>query len=225
MASLSFAVPTAGLISPSTWGSRDAIKGQLSNIWKNYGNYFKFSSAQSGLNVKILVAFCAVESGGNPIAGGSTSATQGLMQFNKNYVKEQLKNEYKSKRLSDAEKQKLASYGFTFDSEGNTRDFTQADLVKPELNILIGSIILSQLADQPWARVNGQLRLDRMIVAYNAGLYGKWGKIATKEPNSSPLDLYNKLEGNRTSQNYIAKMMGKGSALDILSSELNNTVV
>jgi hypothetical protein len=224
MAILTFAIPTMGLTSPSSWGSRDAIKNQINTIWSKYGNYFKFASVQSGLNVKILVAFCAVESGGNPIAGGSTSPTQGLMQFNKNYVKEQLKNEFKSGRLSDAEKQKLASYGFKFDSEGNTRDFTQADLVKPELNILVGSIILSQLADQPWARINGQLRLDRIIVVYNAGLYGKWGKIATQQPNTSPLDLHNKLEGNRVSQSYLSKMMGKNGALDIATSDLNSLI-
>ena len=224
MANLTFSVPTIGLISPPTWGSRDAIKGQINNIWNKYGNFFKFASNESGINVKILVAFCSVESGGNPTAGGSGSATQGLMQFNKNYVKEQLKNEFTSGRLSDAEKSKLASYGFTFDKLGNTRDFTQADLVKPELNILIGSMIISQLADQSWARDNGVLRIDKIIVVYNAGMYGKWGKIAINTPTINPKDLHDKLTGNNTTQSYLRKMLGKDGALDITNSDFSGTI-
>jgi len=224
MDNLTFSVPTIGLISPPTWGSRDAIKGQINNIWNKYGNFFKFASNQSGINVKILVAFCSVESGGNPTAGGSSSATQGLMQFNKNYVKEQLKNEFTSGRLSDAEKSKLASYGFTFDKLGNTRDFTQADLVKPELNILIGSMIISQLADQSWARDNGVLRIDKIIVVYNAGMYGKWGKIAIKTPTTNPKDLHDKLTGNNTTQSYLRKMLGKDGALDIANSDFSGAI-
>lgn len=224
MALLTVNAPLVGLESPASWGSKASIKGLMQSTWNKYGNYFRFASQQSGLSSKILLAFCVIESGGNPTAGGSSSATQGLMQFNKNYVQAQLKNEYTSGRLSDAEKQKLASYGFTFDAQGNTRAFTQADLVKPELNILIGSIILSQLADQSWATVNGKLRLDRILVVYNAGLYGKWGKIATSEPNANPVELYNKLEGNKTTRSYIAKMFGVGGALDIANNELGNVI-
>lgn len=218
-------VPTVGLVSPSSWGSRSAIEGQLSSIWKKYWSYYKFASKNSGIPVKILVAFTAVESGGNPTAGAG--ATKGLFQFNHSYVASQLKNEFSSGRLSDEEKAKLASFGFTFDKDGNTRTFTSADAVKPELNILIGSIILSQLADQDWAKNGADINFSSIIVVYNSGLYSKWSKIAMANRTATPKQLVDALAGNAVTQSYIKKMMGKDGALDILTTSptLKNTVV
>lgn len=224
MAALTLNAPTNGLIAPTSWGSRAQIEAQLRKIWTNYGKYIQFASKESGIPSEVLVSFISVESGGNPTAGGSGSATQGLMQFNKNYVKAQLKNEFTSKRLSDAEKSKLAAYGFNFDASGNTRDFTQADLIKPELNILVGSIVLGQLIDQPFGTQNGNLRLDKVITAYNSGLYSKWSKIAIASKSTNAKQLHDELSGNKTTQYYIRKILGLNGSLDISTKELKSII-
>jgi hypothetical protein len=139
-------------------------------------------------------------------------------------MKTQLENEYKSDRLSDEEKAKLASYGIKFDSNGKTREITQADNLKPELNILLGSIVLGQIVDQPWAKDGNNIRLDKVIVVYNTGLYSKWSKIVMKSKSTTPAQLVNELAGNSVSQAYIRKIMGANGILDIASKELASTI-
>jgi soluble lytic murein transglycosylase-like protein len=225
MATLTLNAPTVGLTAPTSWGSRAQIEAQLKKIWTNYGKYIQFASKESGIAPEVLVAFISVESGGNPTAGGSGSATQGLTQFNRSYLKAQLKNEFTSKRLSANEKAKLAAYGFNFDANGNTREFTQSDLIKPELNILAGSIVLGQLIDQPFAVQNGNLRLDKVITTYNSGLYSKWSKIAMASNSTNAKQLHDELAGNKVTQAYIRKIMGVNGALDIASKELKGIIV
>lgn len=216
--------PTLTLKSPSSWGSRAAIKGQMSKIWTNFGKYIQFSAKESGIDPKILTAFIAIESGGNPSAGSGN--TKNLMQANVSYMKSQLENEFKAGRLSDAEKSKLAAYGINFDAKGNTREITVADNLKPELNILIGSIILGQLASQPWATDStGALKLASIITVYNSGMYGTWGKKAIAISSANPKVLHDALAGNTTTQSYIRKMFGVDGALDIASNELKNIIV
>jgi len=224
MATLTVSAPTVSLNSPSSWGSRADILSILKNIWNNYGKFIQFASKESNIDPKILASFMAVESGGKPKAGSGN--TQNLMQANVSYMKSQLENEYKSNRLSEAEKQKLAQFGIKFDSKGNTRDITVEDNFKPELNILIGSIVLGQLIDQSWAKDStGALKLASVITVYNAGMYGQWGKIAIKNPSSDPKVIHDALKGNTTTQAYIRKMYGINGALDVASNELKNIIV
>ena len=216
--------PILTLKAPTSWGSRSAIEGQLRKIWNNYGSFIQFASRESGIDPKILASFIAIESGGNPSAG--SGYTKNLMQANVSYMKAQLENEFKSKRLSDAEKSKLAAYGITFDANGNTRNITVSDNLKPELNILIGSIILGQLADQPWGKdSNGALKLASVITVYNSGMYGTWGKKAIAIKSASPKALHDALAGNSTTQTYIRKMFAPDGALDIASNELGALIV
>ena len=222
MAELSVAIPVAGLTSPASFGSRDAIKNVMQQGWNKYGKFFQFASKQSGIPVKALFAFATAESTLNPNAG--SGLTKGLMQANYSYMKTQLENEYKSDRLSDEEKAKLASYGIKFDSNGKTREITQADNLKPELNILLGSIVLGQIVDQPWAKDGNNIRLDKVIVVYNTGIYSKWSKIAMKSKSTTPTQLVSELSGNSVSQAYIKKIMGLNGILDIASKELKDTI-
>ncbi len=69
MATTTITAPKANLISPSSWGSRDAIKGQVSNIMKKYGAYIKTASENANIPAQVIASFIAVESGGNPTAG------------------------------------------------------------------------------------------------------------------------------------------------------------
>ena len=210
-------IPASGLTRPTSWGSRDAVKGQLEKIWKNYKSAIEFASEQSKIPKEILVAFISVESGGNPKAGSSGHVTQGLMQWNRTYAQANLEKEFKEKRLSDAEKKKLAEFGIKFDANGKTRAITNADQLKPELNILIGSIILGQMIDTDWGTENGEIKMERVIAVYNAGAYGDTGKKARSKQYPTPLALANVV--NPTTRTYIAKMLGKDGALDIVKSD------
>jgi len=235
MPTTSVSVPKSDLVSPSSWGSREAVKGQVDKIMKNYGSFIRFASENSKIPAEILASFIAVESGGNPTAGGSSSPTQGLMQWNRNYAQNILETEYKMGRLTPEEKDKLAFYGIKFDANGKTRAITQADAIKPELNILIGSILLGQYADsyhdggkstmvggvrRKWAvdEKNGELRLDRIIAVYNGGAYGDTGTKARTGTHNSAKQLADSV--NSTTRSYISKMLGVNGAMDVASTDL-----
>jgi hypothetical protein len=237
MATTTISVPKAGLTSPSSWGTREQVTKQLENIMKKYGSYIKFASENSKIPSEVIASFIAVESGGNPTAGGSGSATQGLMQWNRTFAKNFLEAEYRLGRLTPAEKSKLATYGVKFDSNGLTRTITQADAVKPELNILIGSILLGQYADsyhdggkstmvngvaRKWAvdGLAGELRIDRMVSVYNSGAYGSIGKLGRLGNHANAKELADALPEPTTS--YVKKILGKNGAMDILTSELKS---
>jgi hypothetical protein len=228
MATSTVAAPQANLVSPASWGNRESIVKMMRKIVKDYGKDLKFASENSKIPVGILAAFIAVESGGNATAGGSASPTQGLMQWNRVYAKNFLEAEKRLGRLTPAEEEKLASYGIKFNAQGLTRVITQADQIKPGLNILIGSILLGQYVDSrydggkltgQWAiDQDGKLRLDRIITVYNAGAYGPDGKKARTGNHPTAFALANVV--NATTKSYINKILGKNGAMDIASNEV-----
>lgn len=230
-------VPKPNLQSPSSWGSRDAVKGQVENIMKKYGAYIKMASENARIPAQVIASFIAVESGGNPTAGGSGSVTQGLMQWNRTYAQNILETEYRMGRLTPEEKSVLAKYGITFNAQGKTRVITQADQIKPELNIMIGTILLGQYADsyhdggkstmvngvaRKWAKddTTNELRLDRMIAVYNAGAYGDAGKKARTGAYATAKALADNV--NSITSAYIKKMLGKDGAMDVASTDLKS---
>jgi soluble lytic murein transglycosylase-like protein len=237
MATTTLSVPKANLLSPSSWGSREAIRGQVDNIMKKYGAFIRFASENAKIPSQVIASFIAVESGGNPTAGGSSSPTQGLMQWNRTYAQNILETENRMGRLTPEEKAKLATYGIKFDANGKTRAITQADAIKPELNILIGTILLGQYADsyhdggkstmvsgvrRKWAidDKDGELRLDRIIAVYNAGAYGDTGSKARTINHASAKQLADSV--NTTTRSYIAKMLGVNGAMDVASTDLKS---
>jgi hypothetical protein len=205
------------------------IKMMRAGIGK-YGKYFQFASQMSGLPIEMLIAFSAAESrvGGN--VGAPGHPTRGIMQWNRAYAKSILENEVSMGRMTDEEKSKLAEYGIIFDANGKTRVITEADQMKPELNILIGSIIIGQLADSylqgkspdpnSWGTENGKVRLDRIICVYNAGPNGETGKEARFGNHSTPYALSKVV--NPTSRAYIRRLMGKGGFYDLLINKMQS---
>lgn len=205
--------PAKGLTSPKSWGSSESIKKMMEKIYKDFGSYISFASKESNLPEKMIASFIAVESGGNAKAGASGHVTQGLMQWNRNYAKSQLEKELKEGRMTDGEKKKLADYGIKFDANGKTRAITNADQLKPELNILIGTMILGQLVDTNWGTEDGEIKLDRIISVYNAGAYGDTGKKARSKQYKTPEALAKVV--NPISRAYIQKILGVQGALDL----------
>ena len=221
MATLTLYAPVVApitLTSPTTWyKTRQGLKDQMIKTWAKYGNYFKYYAQTSKVPAEVLFAFTMVESGGNALAGGSTSQTQGLMQWNRIYAGGTgntdfvLTREFNKGRLTQAEKDKLATFGIKFDAKGNTRSITQTDLQNPELNILIGSIILGQYIDETWGSdPDGKIRMDRIIAKYNWGIGGfKKNGLATKDLQGVLANVPS------VTKTYIEKMLGKNGALDI----------
>ena len=234
MATKTLLIPSEKLISPSSWGSRQSIKTMIEKILYNYGTFITFSSENSKLPKSVIASFIAVESGGNSKAGASGHITQGLMQWNRNYAKAQLETEFAQKRLTPAEIQKLASFGIKF-TNGKTRVITNADQLKPELNILIGSILLGQFIDsyydggkggkkqKEWATdPDGTIRLDRIISVYNTGAYGEAGKKAISATYKTASEQAKNV--NSITSAYINKILGLNGAYDILTSDLANQI-
>lgn len=213
MAEVKLVYPASGLVSPSSWGTKAQILKMMETINKNYGTYIQFASTESKLPKEMIASFIAVESGGIANAGASGHITQGLMQWNRTYAKSQLETELKMGRMTENEKNKLASYGIKFDANGKTRVITNADQLKPELNILIGTIILGQLVDTDWGTENNEIKLDRVIAVYNAGAYGDTGKKARSKTYKTPKDLANVV--NSITSAYIKKILGFDGALHL----------
>ena len=240
MAVYSLSIPQQNLFADAKMGTPDQVKLMLKEGIKKYGKFFQFAAENSKLPVEMLIAFAAVESGIGRFIGNAGHPTIGIMQWDRGFAKRQLENELRLGRMTPAEKDKLKEFGITFDKNGLTRVVTEADQVKPELNILIGSILLGQLADSylnndaadspAWAVENGQIRLDRMIAVYNAGAYGKTGLAArfggfpTAYQLSEALKVL-KPKPNFTTPKYISRLMGKGGYYDLLMTDLKEDVV
>lgn len=210
-------VPSSGLMSPQNWGSRDSIKKMIQGIISRYRPFISFASATNKIPSAVIAAFIAVESGGDPKAGGAGHITQGLMQWNRDFAKENLETEYKLGRISEAEREKLAKFNIIFDKNGKTRQITNQDQLNPELNILIGAIILGQLIDSKWAYDGKELRLDRVIAVYNAGAFGDTGKKARTGNYPSAKALAEAV--NPVTKSYISKMLGANGAMDVIKTD------
>ena len=219
---LKITIPAQGLVAPKSWGTRNQVKNLMSEIWSKFSNEIKNVSNVTGIPAKIITAFIAVESRGDVEAGGTGHPTQGLMQWNRAYAKEFLEKDFKSGRLTKPEAKILAKYGIKFDDNGNTREITNADQLNPELNILIGTLIISQYIDSEWGVSGSEIRLDRVIAVYNAGAYGETGKKARFGNHPTPLALAEDV--NLITQSYIKKIMGQNGALDVANRELNTTI-
>jgi hypothetical protein len=227
-------IPKFDLTSPSSWGSREAIAGQVRKIMQKYGSYIKWSADNSKVPMEVIAGFIAVESGGNASAGSSGHVTQGLMQWNRDYIYASLEAESKLGRMTPAEKDKLKSFGITFSADHKiNRKITNADQLKPELNILIGTILLGQYVDSMhdggkktisngsqvlWAKDDdGELRMDRIIAVYNGGAYGEGGTKARSKKYPTAKALADAV--NSVTSSYIKKVMGKNGALDVATSD------
>ena len=199
----------------------DAIKKKLNTIDSKYGDIIDNIADITGLNAEIIKSFIFIESAGNETA--HTASATGLMQVGTAPASDGLVFEKSTGRLGDEEtalvkkylgsrwslldkvKPKVKSIGKTF--------ITKADLLKPEFNILIGSIIIKQLIDE--FASGGDVRLDKVAVVYNTGRFSKTGKIAIKH-TGTPAQLIAKIPSGQA--DYIRKLVGTNSLMDILSS-------
>lgn len=196
--------------------NEDRIK---SVIRPKFGKFINNTSTLTGVPVELIESFIFIESAGNEKAK-SPYAT-GLMQLSPATASDALVKEKGAGRLQAGEaalikkylgnrysfiekvKPKQTSIGKTF--------ITNDDLLKPEFNILVGSILVKQLMDE--FTEDGKLRLDKVIAIYNGGRFSKAGKKVIKFKGNTK-ELLTQVP-KETSQ-YIVKLLGTQGLLDTI---------
>lgn len=216
-----------------TWKSQ-AIS-VIKKIKTNYTVQMAKASQYTGVPVNILIAFAATESGGalNQTLNGPS---KGVMQVNPSSAWQALSDQIKVDTIGRFYPlYQLAPNAFTVkkavaaNSVGKATDYLtlkplstaapylgQRMVADAQFAIYMGSLLLAQLIAGTIAKT-GQIRLDHIIVKYNAGT-GRFKQVVTNRGlESASVDttqLYNQL-GIPVSQAYIVKMMGINGYLDI----------
>jgi hypothetical protein len=196
------------------------IKDRIKFITDKYGSIIDNVANLTNLNKDIIKSFIFIESRGE--ADAQSPYAVGLMQVGLATASDGLVLEKSSGRLSSGEEAILSKYlGARMSNLDKLKKnqksigktwITKSDLFKPEFNILVGSIILKQLIDE--FTEDGVPRLDKVAVLYNAGRYGKIGKMTIAHKGSTE-ELHSKLPKEPSS--YITKLLGVNSTLDILT--------
>jgi len=195
-------------------------KDRIKFITDKYGSIIDNVANLTNLNKDIIKSFIFIESRGE--ADAQSPYAVGLMQVGLATASDGLVLEKSSGRLSSGEEAILSKYlGARMSNLDKLKKnqksigktwITKSDLFKPEFNILVGSIILKQLIDE--FTEDGVPRLDKVAVLYNAGRYGKIGKMTIAHKGSTE-ELHSKLPKEPSS--YITKLLGVNSTLDILT--------
>jgi hypothetical protein len=200
--------------------SAKANKNKVVNVIRpKYGDMIDRIADLVGLPSVLIESFIFIESGGKEDAQ-SPYAT-GLMQLNGATASDTLVFEKGAGRLDKGEidilkkylgsrysnldkvKPKQRSIGKTF--------VTKSDLLKPEFNVLVGSILLKQLVDE--FTENGKIRMDKIITIYNGGRYSKAAKKVISFKGSTD-DMISFLP--KETSNYVKKLVGTNGILDVL---------
>jgi hypothetical protein len=221
-----------------TWKSQ-AIS-VIKKIKTNYTVQMAKASQYTGVPVNILIAFTATESGGalNQTLNGPS---KGVMQVNPSSAWQALSDQIKVDTIGRFYPlYQLAPNAFTVkkvvaaNSVGKATDYLilkplstaapylgQRMVADAQFAIYMGSLLLAQLIAGTIAKT-GQIRLDHIIVKYNAGT-GRFKQVVTNRgletASVDTTQLYNQL-GIPVSQAYIVKMMGINGYLDVQKQRL-----
>lgn len=211
------------------------IKQKLAEIKSNYGRYVESIAAITFVPADVIYSFIFIESRGNEKAESFICSSSkpyecpvGLMQVTAETATATVFFENKQGRLLPQEKAILEKYISKQKLEciykmqffghpvgcskitlkyGNKvgQVFEKKDLFNPELNILIGAMLIGQLIDQHTE--NGHPRMDKVIVRYNAGYFYKpKGNTIQETVMNVPTE----------SRNYIYKLLGQNGVLSLV---------
>jgi soluble lytic murein transglycosylase-like protein len=162
-----------------------ANKARMESIGKKYARELEQASMLTNVPLPLLLAVTFTESAGQAQIVSSAGAV-GLMQLKPQTANDVIFLESQAGRLSSQElnvlrrhlgkrldgplKQKYLSHKIRENNfSGNA--LTRTDLQTPELNLLLGAMLLGILIDQH--REGASLRLDKALVRYNRGYFFK----------------------------------------------------
>lgn len=192
------------------------------DITTKYGTYIKNISKMTNVPENLIKSFIFIESAGKESA--KTPYAVGLMQVGTATASDVIVKEKSTGRLTADEEALLKKYiSSKWTSNGldklkkNQKSLgktwiSETELIKPEFNILVGTILLGQLIDE--FTVNGAARLDKVVVVYNTGRYSATAKkaIAFTGDTTALIAALPKAQAD-----YIRKLVGKNGTLDVLS--------
>ncbi len=192
-----------------------------------YGKFIKQAARLTNVPEIILHAIIYLESAGKPLVVSGAGAV-GLMQLTPDTATAILHIEHKQGRLMEGEKKvlgkvlgkrldcilKLQYLSQNLPCAPKGKVVTAQDLKDPEFNILCGAILVGNLIDQ---HTEGkQIRLDKLIVRYNAGYFYK-PQGATIEETLA----FAQKKGGKETVGYILKFVGKDGMIDLLRQNQN----
>ena len=193
------------------------------DITAKYGKYIDNIAALSNVPAKLIKSFIFIESGGNQNA--KTPSAIGLMQVGKATASDVIVKEKSTGRLRPEEEAILKKYIGQDKWTKNGLDklkpnqkstgatwIGEWELLKPEFNLMVGSILLGQLIDE--FTENGVARLDKVVVVYNTGRYSATAKKAIAFTGGTA-ELIAAMPSGQA--DYIKKLLGKNGTLDVLS--------
>lgn len=210
------------------------IKDKLAEIRSKYGRIIDLVATITNVPAKIITSFIFIESRGEEKAESFICKSSrpyecpvGLMQITAETATGVIFYENKQGRLLPEEKSILQKYISKAKLEciysmqyfghpvkcshitikaGNKvgQIIEKKDLFNPELNILIGAMLIGQLIDQHTEL--GTPRMDKVVVRYNAGYFYK--------PQGNTIQQTVNLV-NAESRNYIYKLLGNNGVLSL----------
>jgi soluble lytic murein transglycosylase-like protein len=221
MATLNIDIPS---IKQAYYNSEQQFKNKekvFGLIRPKYGATIKKIGNITNLPSSLIESFIFIESAGNPNA--STPYATGLMQLGTATASDTLIKEKGANRLSNEEALILKYYlgdrykkieGVKPGQKSIGETFiTKDDLLKPEFNILVGSILLKQLIDE-FTGSDKKVRMDKVITIYNGGRYTDIAKSVIQSKAS--IDDIIKILPKESSA-YVLKLVGQRGLLETLA--------
>ena len=207
-----------------------ALAAKRVQLRNSFGKYVDQAALLCNVPAFVIEAVILIENGQtlNPNFINGSGAV-GLMQIKNDTATDVLIIENKKGRLTGTERNVLRRIGVDvsrlmgnapkLNKQGKPQKWYSSaegllvsndQLKNPELNVLIGTIYLSQLIDE-FTELTGLVRMDKVIVKYNQGLYAKL-PVASFTTDS----LLKNLKSSEAKA-YVLKMSGKYGMLEALA--------
>ena len=190
---------------------------KINSIKSKYRTIIDKISNSMKIPKDIIISVIFIESSGNKNAKSNSGAI-GLMQLKpdsaadivnikkRKYKLTSLETSILKNNLEEDKYKCLINMPYAGKYPCGENPITEKDLVKEELNILIGTMYLKLLISK--LKENGKLRLDKVIAKYNQGYF-------RKTPTGNYEDFYNKVPDE--TKKYIVRFSGINGILDIIN--------
>lgn len=205
----------------------NALSEKRAELKSRFGAYITQAATLSNLPEFVIESVILIENGQflNPSLVNSSGAV-GLMQIKAATVTDVLIREKKT-RLTGTERNVLRRLGVEVTrldgaapklKKGKAQKWYSSaegflvsteQLKNPELNILLGTIYLSQLIDE-FTEVSGLVRMDKVIVKYNQGYF-------YKAPLGPTTAIFLRNLKSTEAKAYVLKIGGKNGLLEALA--------